>query len=692
MATPKVSAKIIKSTEPIKKAEVSTQVVTESNSGADFITPPYDLRGFKILVNNSSILPQCIRAYKNNIAGFGISIKYKEDFGKETKDMKAEWQKLESLLKYFNLDCDTKEVFEDLIEARETYGIAYLEVIRNNAGEVVGGEFINNTPSVMKTVPLDPYVEVEYEADGKVQKRRKRFCKYKQELNGKTVYFKEMGDPRVMDLRDGQYYEKGKGVPIEFQANEIQEFVIGTEPYGETRWLGTTLNVDGSRKAENLNNRYFVEGRHTPLMILIRGGTLTAESFTKLQTYMDDIKGESGQHAFVVLETENLDNRTDMEGEQKPDLEIVKMADVLQNDELFQNYLDNNRHKVQSSFLLPDLYVGYTSDFNRATAQTAQEITEKQVFQPERQSLAWVINNKLLADYHFKYVEVYFLEPDMSNPDDLAKLLSICNMAGGLTPNKAKEILFAALGETAENFDGDWADLPMAYLQMQGGGSEQGAPEGTPEEAPEKPDAKLDEQISQQIEKSVEHNDAEITAVLKEIRKLLIESQENEEKVFTFIGKSGIIKEWDEGSHPRDEKGRFSSAGGSSSDISAEGENAPCKGFGSTKKLDRHYNKHGDEFGELTKEEYSRRAINFLKQPCKGDVVGYSYYDNKTGTEKVVRFNTKTTEYATGTPKSSVYTYFKAKYDKKAGQENVENANTYYANHKEADLNGKKDK
>ena len=685
MATPKVSAKIIKSTEPIKKAEVSTQVVTESNSGADFITPPYDLRGFKILVNNSSILPQCIRAYKNNIAGFGISIKYKEDFGKETKDMKAEWQKLESILKYFNLDCDTKEIFEDLIEARETYGIAYLEVIRNNAGEVVGGEFINNTPSVMKTVPLDPYVEVEYEADGKVQKRRKRFCKYKQELNGKTVYFKEMGDPRVMDLRDGQYYEKGKGVPIEFQANEIQEFVIGTEPYGETRWLGTTLNVDGSRKAENLNNRYFVEGRHTPLMILIRGGTLTEESFTKLQTYMDDIKGESGQHAFVVLETENLDNRTDMEGEQKPDLEIVKMADVLQNDELFQNYLDNNRHKVQSSFLLPDLYVGYTSDFNRATAQTAQEITEKQVFQPERQSLAWVINNKLLADYHFKYVEVYFLEPDMSNPDDLAKLLSICNMAGGLTPNKAKEILYEALGETAENFDGDWADLPMAYLQMQAGGGEQGAPEGTPEEpaeeVPEKPDAKLDEQISQQIEKSVEHNDAEITAVLKEIRKLLIESQENEEKAFTFIGKSDIIKEWDEGSHPRDEKGRFSSTGRSSS---GTGETEPCTGFASEKLFNKHFDKHIDEFGDLTKEEYLQKGIDFLKQACKDDVVGYMAKDGK-----VVRFNTKTTEYATGYPGKQICTYFKAKYDKKHGREKVETANNYYERLKKED-EGKK--
>lgn len=41
--------------------------------------------------------------------------------------------------------------------------------------------------------------------------------------------------------------------------------------------------------------------------------------------------------------------------------------------------------------------------------------------------------------------------------------------------------------------------------------------------------------------------------------------EENREKAFTFISKSDIIKEWDEGAHPRDERGRFTNAGGGSS-------------------------------------------------------------------------------------------------------------------------------
>ena len=33
------------------------------------------------------------------------------------------------IIELLNTEQDTKEVFEDLIEARETYGVAYLEVI-----------------------------------------------------------------------------------------------------------------------------------------------------------------------------------------------------------------------------------------------------------------------------------------------------------------------------------------------------------------------------------------------------------------------------------------------------------------------------------------------------------------------------------------------------------------------------------
>ena len=257
--------------------------------------------------------------------------------------------------------------------------------------------------------------------------------------------------------------------------------------------------MDGSRKAEELNYRYFINGRHTPLAIVLSGGTLSEDSYSKLQEYVNAIQGENGQHAFLLLEVED-DSNSNFENSQKPTVELKDLASILQNDELFQNYIDNGRRKVQSSFRLPDLYVGYTQDFNRATAQAAIEITEQQVFIPERKSLAWQINNKLLADYNFKYVEVIFNDPDLSNIEDLAKILAVCSAAGGLIPNKAKEILYKQLGETSEDYEGEWGNIPIPYAKMI---------------------QSLPTQLDTTIEKAAVAGDDEIVSVLKEVRKAL---------------------------------------------------------------------------------------------------------------------------------------------------------------------------
>lgn len=515
----RAQVRIIKEQQPIEKADTSVQLTQEEafNAG-DWIMPPNDMIGLRTLVKHSTILPQCIRAYKNNIAGFGIGVRYIED-AEETPEMAEEFARAEEIIELLNIEQDTKEVFEDIVEARETYGIAYLEVVRDLAGEVVQIDFIKDTPSVRKTKPLEPYIPTVYYHHGQQVERKKRYCKYKQEIGGKVVYFKEFGDPRIMDRRDGKYLKDGETLELDYQANEILEFAIGTEPYGEVRWIGQVLGVDGSRKAESLNNNYFENGRHTPLMIMIKGGTLTDESFEKLQQYMNDIKGAAGQHAFIILETESSDGRVDFDQSDKPEIEVKDLANILQKDELFQNYLDNNRRKVQSSFQLPDLYVGYTTDFNRATAQTAQEVTEEQVFQPERKSLAWAINNRLLNGYQFRYVEAYFLEPDISNPDDLYKILTVCNNAGGLTPNMAKRRIYEAFGETAEDYpdnpdEAAWGDIPLAYNKNQGSSFDLG---------------QLTMSLQKQIAKAAENHDDAVVAVMKEVKRLLVKMDKGEE-------------------------------------------------------------------------------------------------------------------------------------------------------------------
>lgn len=187
--------------------------------------------------------------------------------------------------------------------------------------------------------------------------------------------------------------------------------------------------------------------------------------------------------------------------------------------------------RVQSAFNLPDLYVGYTRDFNRATAQTAVEITEKQVFQPERASLAWTINHRLLNGYELKFCEIEFKGPEMTNTDDLYKILTVAEKAGGLTPNKAKQVAASAMGETSEDYNGEWGNIPLAITQQQ----------EAKEKAREREeqikanliyskginvDSQTLEDLDGQIGKAVKggEND-EVVAVMKAVRKVLLDIQ-----------------------------------------------------------------------------------------------------------------------------------------------------------------------
>lgn len=144
--------------------------------------------------------------------------------------------------------------------------------------------------------------------------------------------------------------------------------------------------------------------------------------------------------------------------------------------------------------------------------------------------------------------------------------------------------------------------------------------------------------------------------------------------------------DFNEADHPRDENGQFAEGEGSSSGstesgpaVSPEGENASCKGFADPEKKTVHFTKHGAEFGFSTEDEYEAAADKFLQQPCGGDVIGYS-----TPKGKIVRFNVKTTEYASGFPGQNICTYMKPKCGS-GGVAKPDMAMAYYNKFKEKD-------
>ena len=258
----KVRARVITS---VTKAESSTAKGKEEKQYAiaDVIEPKYLISSLLEMKEMSTILPQCVEAYKQNICGFGYQLKYKNDETKEneTDEMAAEWNRVDCALKYLHMEKSMIEVWKEAIDDREICGNGYIEIIRNGKNEVVELANIEDASSI-RTTKKGEAVDVKYYRDGQVFERKKKFRRYVQIINGaKVVWFKEFGDPRIMDLRSGKF---DNTTPGEFQANEILHLKIGSGAYGVPRWISALMDMYGSRNASELNYRYFKQGRHLP--------------------------------------------------------------------------------------------------------------------------------------------------------------------------------------------------------------------------------------------------------------------------------------------------------------------------------------------------------------------------------------------------------------------------------------------
>ena len=112
------------------------------------------------------------------------------------------------------------------------------------------------------------------------------------------------------------------------------------------------------------------------------------------------------------------------------------------------------------------------------------------------------------------------------------------------------------------------------------------------------------------------------------------------------------------------------------------GKTERCRGFASVEAEQTHYDKHAGEFSGRfsTIEEYTDAGTAFLAQACEGDIAGYTCADGR-----VVRFNTKTTEYAAGYPEDGILCTYMLPKVSRTGKIRTSKAKKYYESRKEKD-------
>ncbi|MCR1821719.1 phage portal protein [Terrisporobacter muris] len=445
-------------------------IFNEFYSQGYIIQPEMNIESLSRITENSDILSVCIEAYKNNIVGFGTILDYNFDYKEEKSKNKIadeDWSKYELFLKYCNFDERFTGVLKKFIEDRERIGYGTIECIADETGEISELQHIpSHTVRLCKESDPIEVEEVITDSNGNERKikRWKKFKKFIQMVGSKQVYFKELGDPRKLNRFTGEYLNECEEININDEANSIifDNIYCPYTPYGLPRYIGALVKMMGSRSADELNFNYFEGGRHIPLAIVVENGQLTQDSIDSLA----GAKGTEAQHKYLILEAEAFDNEFSME-DSKSNVKIhfEKLAEIMQDDALFLEYLKDNRDIVRSSFRLTPIYTGDTQDFNRATAETAKKVTEEQTFEPLREDLADLLNKKLMKELNIKYVELKFKGPKTTDDTEIAKALTPYIAGGVATPNMLLDSLSKLLGKEFEPITDEWGDIPLqVYL------------------------------------------------------------------------------------------------------------------------------------------------------------------------------------------------------------------------------------
>lgn len=435
------------------------------------VDPPFDLLGLSMLIEQNSELGQCVGAMEVNIGGYGWRLKrdpYAMDPALD-EAARVEHEHFEQFLLYadYNEESFTALRRRSRIDL-ETTGNAYWEVIRDDEGRICA---FNQIPSYMMRLGrlnMDWQTVVQNRPVGRGSDRRfkpthlrKRFRQLIQSRFNNAgddqpsiVFFKQFGDPRDMLWQSGEYIspemkraavQAGKPVTPDMLASEVIHLKLysSRSPYGVPRFIGNLLSIFGGRAAEEINFTTFKNNNIPSMAVLVSNGMLTEGTIQRLTQFVETtIQGSDNYSKFLVVEAEGTEEGGDPN---QVKLDIRPLTKDQHSDELFQNYAKNNEDRIRRAFRLPPIFVGRSDDYTRATADTSRKLADEQVFAPERQTEDHLING-ILRQMGMLYHTFETSSPNVTDDEDLIKVLTGAEKAGGTTPRIARMILEDILG------------------------------------------------------------------------------------------------------------------------------------------------------------------------------------------------------------------------------------------------------
>lgn len=309
--------------------------------------------------------------------------------------------------------------------------------------------------------------------------------------NGRVMWFKEYGDWRALDARTGKYStgnrayppnglgKPGKYVPGKLgndakPAIEVAHFRTsfpGIYPYGISGWHAELNAVDSSAEHVKLLVSYLKSGLHS-VMIAAANRPFESGSAEAAVQKIDELgRGRNGLGALITIALIPQDssggnpmlgaNQADDRGRLILHELSTKLPEALLNDTLS----DALSSRIAQAERIPGLLLGRSESYNFATAAAAWATANRLRFAPhhaEHEAFLDALTAEMgVTDWRFKTVS-----PEWEEKEPLAGIASVSGQLGGISINRAMDLMAIVAGIDATHVNEWWGDLPLPIVSL----------------------------------------------------------------------------------------------------------------------------------------------------------------------------------------------------------------------------------
>lgn len=422
----------------------------------DIVNPPYDLDTLAGLFDSSAIHNASIMARVMNTVGVGFEFeetsKSKRKIEKAMGDpdkvarvrkmLQDEKERLDEIFENINLEETFIETMIKIWQDVLTVGNGYLEIGRNNSGQV---GYIGHIPATL--------VRVRRKRDGFVQIARSNKIS--------AVFFRNYGDKETEDP-----------INSDPRPNEIIHFKIYSPKntyYGVPSSVSAAAAIVGDKFAKEYNIDYFENKAIPRYAVIVKGAKLSNQSKQELINYFrKEVKGRNhGTLVIPIPASIGADS----------DIRFEKLEAGVQ-DASFDKYRKSNRDEILVANRVPAPKVGVYDNANLAVSRDSDKTFKMQVIGPDQEVIEKRIN-RIMMELSDLFV-LRFKKIDLIDEDIQSRINDRYLRTEVIAPNEVR----VALG-LPERADGDEVlPFPSKVKKEQSG---PGAPIGNSNNAASQP-------------------------------------------------------------------------------------------------------------------------------------------------------------------------------------------------------------